>query len=124
MAGTISSRRGRRRGCHDRVTLLAHFCCHYWLRSVIEFVAGGARQQRTWLLRSRSGKPAEHDAEERVPHGRLRERAAARQQRRHAGLAARRVVPGDETAERVERHVLAEREDEREPARLERHAAP
>ena len=59
-------------------------------------LARAARRRRS-LSSARRGEPAEHDAEHGVAPGRLRERARVREQRRHALLAARRVVPVDET---------------------------
>ena len=50
---------------------------------------------------------AEHPPEERVPPGRLRERAPV-EERRHPGLAACGVVTVDQPAERAQRHVLGD----------------
>src|SRR5262245_45182247 len=52
-----------------------------------------------------------------MPPRRLREGARAREQRRNAGLAARRVPAVDERVEWVEREVLADRHADPEPDR-------
>src|SRR5262249_2672933 len=50
--------------------------------------------------------------------------ARVRQERRNAGLAARRVVPVDEVAERVQRRVLGEGHTDCELASVDREQAP
>ena len=65
-----------------------------------------------------AGEPAENRAEDRVAPRRLGEGAGILEQRRNPRLSARRVVPVDEVAERVEREVLGEREAHGEPARV------
>jgi hypothetical protein len=54
---------------------------------------------------------------------RLGERSSIRQERRHAVLAARRVVAVDEVAERVQAGVLSEGHAERKAAGLDRESA-
>ena len=54
-----------------------------------------------------------------MPRGGLRERAPAAQERRHALLTARGVVPVDEVRERVEHDVLDERSRESEAPRID-----
>ena len=68
-----------------------------------------------WAYGNDSQLTPEHGAEERVPPRRLGKRVRARQERRDAGLTARRVIAVDEVAERIERRVLGERHPEREP---------
>jgi hypothetical protein len=58
-----------------------------------------------------------------VARRRLCERPSVRQQRRHALLAAGRVVAVDEPAERIEAGVLGERHRHGEPARVGARAA-
>ncbi len=59
-----------------------------------------------------------------MAHRCLSEGAWVEEQRRHAFLPPRRVVPVDEIAKRVQREVLDEREADREAARLDTRASP
>ena len=77
------------------------------------FADGWANQMREFLSRRHEARltlrePTEDGTEQRMAPGRLREGASAREQRRHAGLAASRVEAVDEEAERVERDVLCQ----------------
>ena len=68
----------------------------------------------------RSGEPAEEEAKQRVPHGRLPERARVPEERRDAGLSPGGVVAVDEVRERIERDVLGQSGGEGEAARRHR----
>jgi len=76
--------------------------------------------RRLGRLRS---KPAEHDPEQQVPGRRLGEGSPVRQERRHAGLAAGRVVTVDEVRQRVEHDVLGERHPDRQAPGLDVNAS-
>jgi len=58
-----------------------------------------------------------------MPNCRLPKSSPVRQQRRHALLAASRVVAIDEVADRIQAGVLRQRHPEREAARLDRNTA-
>ncbi|TML48690.1 MAG: hypothetical protein E6G23_03695, partial [Actinobacteria bacterium] len=65
----------------------------------------------------------EHEAEDSVARGRLREGPTVCQKERHTLLAASRVVPVDEVAERIQGGVLGERHPERDTPRTNRNPA-
>ena len=69
-----------------------------------------------------TGQCAEHEAEDRMPPGCLRERARVRKQRRDPARAAGRVAAVDDVAEGVERDVLEERHAECQPPSVRRRA--
>ena len=75
------------------------------------------------LLAIDSGEPAEHDAEERVPPGRLQERPRVCQQWRDPCFAACRVVAVDERAERIQADVLGQSHAERKLPRADGNGA-
>lgn len=70
------------------------------------------------------GEPAEQQPEQRMPRGRLGERARVGEQRRNAFFAARWVIALDEIPERVERDVLTECHPEREASAVDRQPLP
>ena len=67
---------------------------------------------------------SENCTEQRVAPSRLRERARVRQERRHARLAARRVVAVDQRTERIKSDVLREGDSQRELPRVDRESRP